>query len=138
MTEAWHPSSWVPDRPPKRTEVALAVFFTVVWFPAQVLAAESISPSAVAVGFVVALLLMGPAANSSLGGRIGGWFRSLGIARRALLLAVVVSLLLVALSLAAGAIVPTPIGLGFALGSMAAILAVLWMQLLRFRTVSAS
>lgn len=107
-----------------------------MWFPAQVLAAESISPLAVAVGFVVALLLVGPAASTSPGRRIGDRFRSIGMARRALLLAAVVLLLLVVLSLVVGAVVPGPVGIGFSLGLMAAILVMLWVQLLRYWTVS--
>lgn len=134
MTGTWHPAAWIPDRPPKKIEVALAVFFTIVWFPVQVLAVDSISLSAAAAGLLVTLLVIGPVASSRPGRRIGDRFRSTWFAWRVLLLAVVVVVPL----LAAGAVVPHPIGFGFVLGSMAAILALLWAQLLRFRTISSS
>lgn len=144
MTGTWHPAAWIPDRPPRKIEVALALFFTIVLVPAQFLVAESISPSAAAAGLLVTLLVIGPVASSRLGRRIGDRFRSIGIAWRALLLAVFVVPLFVAGADVprpvgvAGTVVPHPVGIGFVLGSMAAILALLWAQLLRFRTVSAS
>lgn len=131
MSEAWYPLAWVPDRPPTRTEVALAVFFTVTWIPSQMLVAEAISLPAAAAGVVVTIALGGPIANSALGRRIGDWFCSIRTAWRALLLAVVAVPLFVA-----GAVVPHPIGIGYVLGTVFVFLAMLVAQLFRFRTVT--
>lgn len=133
MTGTWHPLAWIPDRPPTRIEVVLALI-TTVWLPSLVLVAESISLPAVAVGVSATVVLGGPVASSAFGRQIGDWFRSVRVAWRALSIAVVAALLFVW----GGYGVSEPVGTGVVLGSISVLLAMQWVQLLRYRTVSSS
>lgn len=133
MTGTWHPAGWLPDRPPSRTEIVLALI-TTVWLPSLVLVAESLSLPAVAVGVLATVVLGGPVANSAFGRQVGDWFRSLRVVWRALSVVLVASLLFVW----GGYGVSESVGTGFVLGGVSVLLAIQWAQLLRFRTVSSS
>jgi hypothetical protein len=75
-------SAYFPNRHPTWTEVIIAVLFAGSVAP-DFLLLSTISWPAVAVGFVVFAVAVGPATNTSLGKRIGQWFRDIGISGRA-------------------------------------------------------
>ncbi|ATW87253.1 hypothetical protein halTADL_0440 [Halohasta litchfieldiae] len=95
-------STYVPDRPPTWTEVGLAVLVVVT----HGLSLQFRSPwlPAVLAGFVLFSLAIGPVANSTVGRRVGDWFRTIGYRGRGTLI------VLFAIGVAVGAqspVVPT-------------------------------
>ena len=74
-------SAYFPDRPPTWTEVLIGVLVGIdVGF--DVLSPENMSWFAVAAGFLVFSVALGPGSNSSLGRRVGQWFRDIGVTGR--------------------------------------------------------
>lgn len=73
-------STYVPDRPPTWTEVGLAALVGVM-FGSSVIVRRPRWP-AVVVGFVVFALAVGPVATTSVGRRVGDWFRGIGTSGR--------------------------------------------------------
>ena len=74
-------STYLPDRPPTWTEVGIAVLVVVTYgFPLHV---RRPWWPAVILGFVLFVLALGPIANTSIGRRIGNWFREIGLGGRA-------------------------------------------------------
>lgn len=69
-------STYVPDRPPTWTEIGLAVL-VLIMFGSFLLLGIPWWP-AVATGFVVFALALGPVANTAFGSRVGHWFREIG------------------------------------------------------------
>lgn len=132
MTESGTLSGWLPDRQPSWSDLAIALVLTLTWVPIQVSTLETVSWSALAVGFLTMAVLLGPVATTSVATRFEDWGRSVGVVRRVLvLLAVVVALFLVGAYVA-----PQPIVMSFVVGGVSAGLAVIWTQLLRYRSVS--
>lgn len=124
-------SGWLPDRQPSWTGLGLAFVFTFTWIPIQLSMLETHWP-ALAIGFLTMAILLGPVATTSVATRLEDWGRSVGVVRRVFALLTV----LVALFLVGTYAIPYPIAMSFTLGGISAGLAVFWVQLLRYRSVS--
>ena len=132
MTDVSPSSRWLPNRPPTVTEISLATVFSVTWVPLQFVRLEAVSWPSVAVGFLLTAMLIGPVASSSFGKRIEDRAQSVGLIWRVLGLATIIVVLI---SIARYA-VSEPAGICFSLGGICAATAVVWVQLIRFRSVS--
>lgn len=78
-------SAWPPSREPAWTDVAV-IAAGIFWLVFESPPADSISWLFVALGFVATTVALGPAATSTVGSRIGTWFRAIGVVNRALLI----------------------------------------------------
>lgn len=81
------PSTWFPDRPPKRSEIGsatCALALLVLHLPLL----PSPSWTGVGAGFGAAGLALGPAADTAVGSAIGRWFRAIGVGGRAAVIAI--------------------------------------------------
>ena len=76
-------SSWSSE--PSRLEIGLAAVFVVQVVTAFLVA--TISVAWLAAGAVVFALALGPGADSTIGTRIGAWFRAIGTGGRLLVIA---------------------------------------------------
>lgn len=76
-------SSWSSE--PSRLEIGLAAVFVVQVVTAFLVA--TISVAWLAIGAVVSALALGPGADSTIGTRIGAWFRAIGTGGRLLVIA---------------------------------------------------
>ena len=76
--------AYFPDRPPTWLEVGLTLL--VVLTVAGRLLNASVSLPAVAAGFLLFAVAIGPGAASGFGTRVGRWFRGIGTTRRALVI----------------------------------------------------
>lgn len=76
MSDAWC-SLWLPDRVPTWADVVLAVLIAFeVW--TEIRPGEPFSWPHAAVGFVAALVAMGPGTETRVGKAVGRWFRRIG------------------------------------------------------------
>ena len=88
-------AAYFPDRPPTWTEVGLAALIVVATLVPRFLS-DPPSVPALIVGFITFTAALGPIANTTLGARVGRWFRGIGAGGRAaviVLFAVVVAVL---------------------------------------------
>lgn len=75
------PSTWFPDRPPKRSEIvsgACALGLLLLSLPLV----RSPSWTEVGIGFVAVCFALGPVAETAVGDAIGGRFRAIGVGGR--------------------------------------------------------
>jgi len=86
-------STYVPDRPPTWTEVGIAVLVVGMIAPSFVV--RELLWSAVAVGFVLFALAVGPVANTLFGRRVGDWFRAIGLSGRTTVIVLFIGLVAV-------------------------------------------
>ena len=84
------PRNWFPDGTPSRTDLLVAALALPVVVQ-NLLVPSSLAWPWVAVGFVAFAVAMGPVAASSLGKRVGTWFRGIGTEGRLLVLLAVVA-----------------------------------------------
>lgn len=77
--------AWLPDHEPTWTEILVGLV-AVIWLADEVVLASMISWPWLALGFGLNLIAIGPIAQSSIGARIGTWFRDIGVAGRLLAL----------------------------------------------------
>lgn len=76
-------SKYFPNRTPTWTEVIISVLVVGMIAP-DFLSPSTISWPAATVGFVIFAVAIGPASTTSLGKRIGQWFREIGVSGRAI------------------------------------------------------
>ena len=113
MCDRTGPAAYVPDRPPTWTEVGCGILAIVGFGPTVLLEPTTISWPGVVVGFLAFGVALGPLSTTTVGERIGGWFRRVGYAGRAIvigLFAVVVGVLLVSDALPSAAVRDVGIG----------------------------
>ncbi|MDF9745493.1 hypothetical protein [Natrinema salsiterrestre] len=94
MRGRFGPAAYFPDRPPTGWEVSSGVAAGAL--VALQFVTASVSWPELVLGFLAAAVALGPVATTSLGKRIGEWFREIGVGGRAtvfVLFAVVVVLL---------------------------------------------
>ncbi|MBX0286891.1 hypothetical protein [Haloarcula salinisoli] len=82
MSPVFDVGTYFPERPPTWAEVVTTLLVTATVVPEFLDDTVSL-PIAVA-GFVLFALAVGPGANSSIGQRVGQWFRDIGKHDRAL------------------------------------------------------
>lgn len=75
-------AGWIPDRSPTWIEVII-IASVVVQVPVVLTGNEPVSTLAVALGFFVTVVAVGPVAHSSVGKVVGRWFRDIGKRGRA-------------------------------------------------------
>ena len=75
-------SHWSRDGTSNRWHLALGAL-VAGWAIVTLYVAETVAWGAVAVGFVTFAIAAGPVAASSIGSRVGAWFRGIGYAGRA-------------------------------------------------------
>lgn len=74
-------AAYFPDRSPTWIDLLIAILIGVEVSP-DVLSPATMSWPAAVTGFLVFSVALGPGANSSLGRRIGRWFRNIGVTGR--------------------------------------------------------
>jgi hypothetical protein len=110
------PARYFPDRSPTWTEVVVGLLVTVEIL-VEVTSSEIALPAAT-LGFLTFALAVGPAANTGVGERVGGWFRARTVAERA-----VVIVLFFVVVVVTSRLEPVPGGLlsDFAVGGLGAV-----------------
>ncbi|WP_137291185.1 hypothetical protein [Natronorubrum halophilum] len=114
-------AGWPPDGAPNRRRVAFATL-VAAWAVWNLAVVETVAWGIVAAGFVAFVAAAGPLATSSIGSRVGAWFRAIGIVGRGLVIVGFAVMVWTATTrLEVPAVLPTSFGLGGILGTSAVV-----------------
>lgn len=132
MSDQFGLSRYLPDRAPTWTEVVIGAFIALSIVPSFLPPSRPALPAAI-IGFLAFAIALGPGARSSLGARIGRWFRDIGATGRlAVILGFAAAVAVVGVS---GAVPMAPLR-DAATGGLAAVLLYLTAHLVAAKEIS--